>query len=261
MSDGMRTLWLSAALAAGIGFLAVTPAQSQQLQRRDDQKSPMRDFQQMREAQQSQMRARIAGAIQQVQGACSEEMRNFCSTVTPGEGRVLLCMQAHEDKLGRPCELALFEASRNIEHAVRRVERIADACWNDIQKHCASAGGGSIAQCVNDKSSFFTPQCQAVVAASQQAGQQAGQPGPKQQPAMTGLSIYSSDGMRLGEVTGVKTGADGRVEAIEAEIGSLLGLGSNAVLISPDELEWRGDRIELRMAAEQVRTILQGQRR
>lgn len=78
---------------------------------------------------------------------------------------------------------------------------------------------------------------------------------------MTGVPIYSSDGMRLGQVTGIKTGADGRVEAIEAEIGSLLGFGANAVLISPADLEWRGDRIELRMAAEQVRSILQGQRR
>ena len=247
-----------AACVASIGASAQSPqVQSPPVQGRDDQQPQVRDFQQMREAQQAQVRARIAAAIQRVQGACQEELRNFCSTVTPGEGRLLLCMQAHEDKLGRGCELALFDASRNIENSVRRVERIADACWNDIKTHCGSAGG-SIAQCINEKSALFSPQCQAVVAASRQASQQGPQ---QQQAAMMGVPIYSSDGMQLGQVTGIKTGADGRVEAIEAEIGSLLGLGANAVLLSPADLEWRGDHIELRMAAEQVRSILQGQRR
>jgi hypothetical protein len=38
-------------------------------------------------------------------------------------------------------------------------------------------------------------------------------------------------------------------------------LGSTSVLINPSDLRWKGDGVELQMVAEQVRSILQGQRR
>jgi hypothetical protein len=222
---------------------------------RDGQQSPTPDLQQMRQAQQSQMRSRIAVAIERLQGSCGEEMRNYCSTVTPGEGRVLLCMQAHEDKLGKACELALFDASRDIRQAMNRVERIADACWGDIQANCA--GSESIGQCITEKQASFSQACKAVLATVRPpTQQQAARP----QADFAGVPIYGADGMKLGEVTGVRRGLDGKVQLIQAEIGSLLGLGTSSVIITPDELEWRGDGVQLRMGAEQVRAVLQGQR-
>jgi hypothetical protein len=38
-------------------------------------------------------------------------------------------------------------------------------------------------------------------------------------------------------------------------------MGATNVLISPGDLRWKGDSVELQMVAEQVRSILQGQRR
>lgn len=256
MSKGLRAALLGTALAAGIGSLWTAAGVAQQQQQQPGRgQFVTQDLKQMWEQQQTEMRGRIAGAMQQLQGACGEELRNFCSTVTPGEGRVLLCMQAHEDKLGRQCELALLEVSRSVGRAVRRLEHFAEACWNDIRTHCGTAGG-SIAQCMFDNRQSLSPPCQAVLAAVQ--------PGPRQtqqQPPMRGLVIYSSDGTRLGEVTGVKRRPDGSVDAIEAELGTPLGMGSTSVLISPSDLRFKGDHIELQMAAEQVRSILQGQRR
>ena len=40
---------------------------------------------------------------------------------SPGEGRVLLCMQAHDDQLGIRCQFALYRASRHLERAINRV--------------------------------------------------------------------------------------------------------------------------------------------
>ena len=257
MSKGLRTLLVSAALVACVGSLWIGSVQSQQLQRKDSQQQfPQQDLQQIWEAQKSQMRARLAGAMQQLQAACAEETRNFCGTVTPGEARLLLCMQAHEDKLGRRCEMAVLEVSRGVGNAIRRVERFAEACWQDIQTHCGTAGG-SIVQCMVDNRASLSPPCQAIIAATQPGVRQS----QTQQPAMTGLAIYSSDGMKLGEVTGVKRRPDGSVESIEAELGSPLGMGSTGVLIGAGDLRWKDDHIELQMAAEQVRSILQGQRR
>ena len=82
---------------------------------------------------QSSLRERLAAAVQTVQNACAADVSKFCGNVTPGEGRVLLCMQAHDDQLSQGCERALYNASRNLDRALDRVSRIADACWNDIQ--------------------------------------------------------------------------------------------------------------------------------
>lgn len=280
-----RTLVLNAGIAVGLGLLAAPLVQAQEMQQEMQKKdaqpsqqlspqtqqqqqqqqqpfqqSQQQDLQQIWQMQQAQLRARISGAMEQLKTACADEMRNFCSTVTPGEGRLLLCMQAHEDKISRQCELSLLETSRNIGNAVSNVQNFAQACWNDIQVYCSGAGG-SIAQCVVDNRSSLSPQCQAMIAAAVPGIR----PGQAQQwqptMSMAGLPIHSVDGTMLGHVTGVRRRPDGGLEAIEADLGSPLGLGATSVLINPGELRWTGDRVELQMGAEQVRSILQGQRR
>jgi hypothetical protein len=255
------------ALGAGLLLAPAAHAQMQQplqqphaQQQQPHQQAP--DLQQIWQMQKMQMRARVAGAIQQLRNACGEELRNFCSTVTPGEARLLLCMQAHEDKISRQCELALLETTRSIGSAVRKVENLAQACWQDIQTHC-SGTGGSVVQCMIEKRASLSPQCQAIVAASAppaaQQGQAQGQTPQGGQMTMVGLPIYSADGMMLGQVTGLRRRSDGGLEAIEADVGTPLGLGATSVLISPGELRWRGDGVELQMMADQVRSVLQGQ--
>jgi hypothetical protein len=286
MSKASRTHVLGATLAVGVGLLLAPAAQAQMQQPPPGQQPPQGqqgqqplpgqqppqaqtpDLQQLWQMQKLQMRARIAGAMQQLRAACADELRAFCSTVTPGEGRLLLCMQAHEDKIGRQCELALLEASRSIGSAVQRAEAFARTCWQDIQTHC-SGTGGSVLQCMAEKRASLSPACQAMVAAAmpgtQPGLQQPGQPGtqsklPPAQSTMIGLPFYSPDGKVLGQVTGLKRRGDGSLEAIEAELGSPLGLGGTSVLISPGELRWRGDGVELQMMADQVRSVLQGQK-
>src|SRR5947208_15400242 len=81
----------------------------------------------------SGIRERIAAAVQTVRNGCAADVSKFCGNVTPGEGRVVLCMQAHDDQLSQGCGFALYNASRNLDRALERVSRIADACWNDIE--------------------------------------------------------------------------------------------------------------------------------
>jgi hypothetical protein len=118
---------------------------------------------------QTSLRERVVAAVQAVQSACGADINKFCGSVTPGEGRVVLCMQAHEDQLSRSCQFALYRASRNLDRALDRVERVADACWGDIESQCGNAD--RIGQCVMDKAQSFSPACQSVVAAVRQVGQ------------------------------------------------------------------------------------------
>ena len=88
-------------------------------------------------ADQSNLRDRIAAAVEMIEGACATDVRNFCGNVTRGEGRLVLCMQAYDDQLSKRCQFALYRVSRNLGSVLSRVDRIADACWNDIQENVA----------------------------------------------------------------------------------------------------------------------------
>jgi hypothetical protein len=114
---------------------------------------------------QSPLETRLSEATRKIEGACSEDLKKYCSTVTPGEGRLLLCIEAHEDKISAKCDFALFQAERNLDRALDRVEQIADACSNDIEKHCSQLpeGGGRIAVCLMSNKTSLTPACQTEI--------------------------------------------------------------------------------------------------
>lgn len=109
--------------------------------------------------------ARLAAAAEKIKAGCAEDLSKYCGTVTPGQGRTLFCMMAHEDKLSEKCELVLYSASRKMERSLTYLSDAADACWNDIEKHCAniSAGGGRIGQCLIDNSNSVTKACRTAI--------------------------------------------------------------------------------------------------
>ena len=49
--------------------------------------------------------------------ACEADIKGFCSDITPGGGRVMLCVRAHDDKVSKPCRDALdkLRADRKAE--------------------------------------------------------------------------------------------------------------------------------------------------
>ncbi|NJL07852.1 MAG: hypothetical protein HC900_05985 [Methylacidiphilales bacterium] len=117
------------------------------------------------EAQSPELQARLAAAVSKIQAACRSDVDKYCSQVTPGEGRLILCMQAHEDKVSGACDYAVYEASRNLQRALDNIEVAADICWDDIVQHCSdvAAGGGRIAQCLASKKGVVTKACRGAL--------------------------------------------------------------------------------------------------
>jgi Golgi apparatus protein 1 len=191
------------------------------------------------------IRDRLAAAIETVERSCGEDVNAYCGKVTRGEGRLLLCMQAHEDQLSRKCQLSLYRASRRLENALHRVERTADACWSDIEAQCANAD--RIGQCVAEKRGSLSAACQTVIAAIQKAVQGVA--------GLRGTSVFSSDDKNLGHIMDVKRGVDGRIQSIEVEVGRFLGLGSKVVEISGDKLEEVAEKVRLRIGGDEVRSL------
>jgi hypothetical protein len=109
--------------------------------------------------------ARLAAASAKLQAACGSDLSKYCNTVTPGEGRLIFCMMAHEDKISSKCDYALYDASRKMERTLDLIEQAADACWNDIEKHCAKIpeGGGRIAQCLLNNKASVAKGCRTAI--------------------------------------------------------------------------------------------------
>ena len=194
---------------------------------------------------QSNLRERIAAAVEMIEGACAPDVRNFCGNVTRGEGRLVVCMQAYDDQLSKRCQFALYRVSRNLEAVLSRVDRIADACWNDIQEKCGDAD--KIGQCVMEKRASLSQPCQTVINDLQQAYQGLA--------ALRGRPVHSSDGKELGEVVEVNKGPDGKIQSIQLELGRWLGLGSKAVTITADKFEQLADRIRLHLRGDEVQSM------
>lgn len=110
-------------------------------------------------------RARLDAAAEKIKAACSSDFNKFCSNVNPGEGRVIHCMLAYEDQISTKCDYAVYNATRNLQRALDQVSRVADACWDEIDKRCGSLpeGGGRIAQCLINNKASIKKGCRAAV--------------------------------------------------------------------------------------------------
>ena len=200
---------------------------------------------------QSNLRERLAAAVETVEGACAADISNFCGKVTRGEGRLLSCMQAHDDQLSSRCQVAIYRVSRNLEGALNRVERIADACSNDIEKHCGDAE--KIGQCVVEKRASLSQGCQTVVATLRKAVQGLA--------ALRGLPVQSSDNSDVGQVVDVAKGPDGTIQSIQVEIGRSLGISPKVVTINADKFEQLADRVKLQLGREDVQRLPEATKR
>ncbi len=78
---------------------------------------------------------------------------------------------------------------------------------------------------------------------------------PSETPAghqMLGLSVFSSDGSRIGDVSAVNTDPNGNVTALRVRIGGFLGFGSRIVAISEGRFARSGQDVRLTLTAEEV---------
>ena len=104
--------------------------------------------------------------VSDVQKGCAVEIEKFCSQVTLGEGRLLACFYAHEDRLSGQCQYALYTAAAQLEHAVSALNYVAGQCEDDIETHCAGVqlGEGRILSCLKSNADSVSTACKAAVA-------------------------------------------------------------------------------------------------
>ena len=101
------------------------------------------------------------GLLESLVKACEPELTTYCSTVTPGNNRILACIYAYQDQLSGQCEYALYDASVQLERAVAAMSYVISECSGDVQNLCSGVaqGEGRLVSCLNDNESDVSPQC------------------------------------------------------------------------------------------------------
>jgi len=92
----------------------------------------------------------IESLVESVATGCEKELKSYCSKVTMGEGRILACLYAHNDKISGQCEYALYDAAAQLERFVAALSYVVNECEEDLAQYCGSvkAGEGRLAECL-----------------------------------------------------------------------------------------------------------------
>ena len=108
---------------------------------------------------------RIDEVVEDVAASCKTEAEKFCSAVTPGEGRLLMCALAHGDQLSAMCSSAVFDAIAELGGTISNMQLAVEACSADIESTCGSVepGEGRVAQCLIENKDKVSDPCKEAV--------------------------------------------------------------------------------------------------
>ena len=103
--------------------------------------------------------------IDPVMAACEPEITNYCSQVTLGEGRLLACFYAHEDKLSGRCQWALYEGAAQLEQFAAAITHLAIECDEDLETFCAEVelGEGRVGTCLVEHKDQVSEACKQAI--------------------------------------------------------------------------------------------------
>jgi len=98
--------------------------------------------------------------------ACETDIENYCSQVTPGNGRLLHCMAAHEDKISGQCGYALYQAASVLEQLAAAMVYVAEQCRTEIETICSDVvlGEGKLPACLAEHDADVSDGCKKAIA-------------------------------------------------------------------------------------------------
>jgi hypothetical protein len=109
--------------------------------------------------------AETKGPVEIVADGCKKEIGTYCKEVTPGEGRVLACLYAYEDKLSNRCEYVLYDAAAQLERAIAALTYLANECKDDLKAYCSDIkpGEGRLINCIDKNMEKVSSRCKQAI--------------------------------------------------------------------------------------------------
>ena len=107
----------------------------------------------------------IGDPLKTFEEGCKVELQKYCAMVTPGNGRLLGCLFAYQDKLSSKCEYALYDAAVQLERAVAALTYVVNECDEDLEKFCSDVppGSGRLMDCMNKNMADVSARCKAAM--------------------------------------------------------------------------------------------------
>jgi hypothetical protein len=108
---------------------------------------------------------KLSAKVAKFESTCAKDIKKYCTTVTPGEGRTIYCMQAHEDKVSPQCAYALEESASSIQDLTESLKDAVLACKAEIAGVCGRTvpGEGRIAACLMTNRSTVSKGCEEAI--------------------------------------------------------------------------------------------------
>jgi hypothetical protein len=107
----------------------------------------------------------LQGALDTFSKGCQQELTTFCKDVTPGEGRILACLYAFQDKLSPRCEYALYDSIGQLDRTMTNLSYAVGECREDLKSFCADVkpGEGRLLDCLNQNEAKVSKRCNAAL--------------------------------------------------------------------------------------------------
>jgi Golgi apparatus protein 1 len=104
---------------------------------------------------------KLTARVTKLENACANDIKKYCKTVTPGEGRMIYCMESHEDKISAKCAFELGEAATSVQTAADTLKDAVIACKAEVTGVCGKIvpGEGRIAACLLSNKSTASAGC------------------------------------------------------------------------------------------------------
>jgi len=104
---------------------------------------------------------KLTARIAKLESACGSDIKKYCKTGTPGEGRMIYCMQAHEDKISSQCNYELGEIASSVQASLDGLKDAIIACKTEITGVCSKTvpGQGRMAACLSANKSTASKDC------------------------------------------------------------------------------------------------------
>jgi len=98
---------------------------------------------------------------------CGSDIKQYCSTITPGGGRIVACLFANNDKISSQCTFAMYEASDRLAATMAALGHLAKntSCRSDLRQYCRGipAGRGRLYSCLRSNRATLTDGCRAAL--------------------------------------------------------------------------------------------------
>jgi len=107
----------------------------------------------------------VQGALDTFTQGCQQELKTYCKDITPGEGRVIACLYAFQDKLTPRCEYALYDSVSQLDRTLTNLSYVVGECRDDLKKHCTDIkpGEGRLLDCINKNEAKVSARCNAAL--------------------------------------------------------------------------------------------------